>query len=391
MSEVLSCFHSFVTLKNLSIDTYVSASPSVAAYPSAITLITELFQTNDNTTSKSAGVCCIKASTTYRTSDDFFGYRPIFFKLRILKLIQLYWFVPTLEEITESEMTEEDTGKSEMSQVLYMAVSEDARKIGRPKKEICYLPAWNKRKNLDKKRIEQVESKVLTGKFLYLPKANTNNKSREPEQLSLKRQNLKKKKRCYSEDDIFLEDQVVEGIGSIDIGSHSMYSANIHPQIDLRFATEVDVKEDGFCGFRCLAFEIYGDQELFWKAKIKMRDVFSKMLSFTATVFLITSRKVIGSNVVKWSLFFDEFGQKDISAPLRYGFYNPGCTQLAADTFRRPVATTTDVVVEKDEDPMRKDPSFKRPLWYTILHFVPKFEFTPARVEDVIDLETPSN
>ncbi|KAI9326639.1 hypothetical protein BD770DRAFT_449983 [Pilaira anomala] len=232
----------------------------------------------------------------------------------------------------ESESTE-DVVENMMDKAILMSVSEDIRAPGRPKTEICHLPDWKK------SRADQVESKVTTGKFLYLPKANnTNNKSRAPEQLSLKRRNVNKteavkkneeasrptavKKRRIiqpdtdSEDDIFLVDQVVEDIGNIDIGSRNMCSANIHPQINLRFATEVD----------------------------------------------------------------------DVAAPLRYWFYNPGYTQLAADTFRRPVATYTDVVVEKDEEPMHKDPNFKRSLWNTILHFVPKPEFSPARVEDAIEI-----
>ena len=64
--------------------------------------------------------------------------------------------------ITESEMTE-DAGEIGTSQVLQMPISEDVRKIGRPKKEICYLPAWKKLKNHEKTRVEQVESKVITG------------------------------------------------------------------------------------------------------------------------------------------------------------------------------------------------------------------------------------
>ncbi|KAI9325958.1 hypothetical protein BD770DRAFT_457522, partial [Pilaira anomala] len=316
--------------------------------------------------------------------------------------------------------------------------------------------------------------------FLYLPKSNINNKRRAPEQLCLKRRNVKKneavkkneeashpttvkKRRVFQpdtdfEEDIFLVDQVVEGIGNIDIGSCSMYSANIHPQINLRFATEADVKGDGFCGFRCLAFEIYGDQVLFWKVKITMRDVLLQNVEFYSHNFsdyiaYDRLKKVVCFGIEE--IIESNSGQKDIAAPLQYWFYSPGCTQLAADTFRRLVATYTDVVVEKDEDPviffpflytnyyhvtnegseayspapvvlhniagnhwitfkmkksvkmlwprphsrfwkhmcekMRKDPNFKRSLWYTILHFVPKPKFTPARVEDAIDLEAPSN
>ena len=47
----------------------------------------------------------------------------------------------------------------------------------------------------------------------------------------------------------------------------------IHPSIEKNWYTAaINVRGDGFCGFRALAAQLYGDEEKFWEVKMMMRD-----------------------------------------------------------------------------------------------------------------------
>ena len=47
----------------------------------------------------------------------------------------------------------------------------------------------------------------------------------------------------------------------------------IHPSIlDTWYTAVINVRKDGFCGFRALAVQLFGDENEFWKVKKQMRD-----------------------------------------------------------------------------------------------------------------------
>ena len=265
------------------------------------------------------------------------------------------------------------------------------------------------------------------------------------------------------EDSWFNEDEVTTVIDKTGSSSTTkLYEGNIHSSIDLNTSIIIDVTGDGFCGFRCIANEIFGDQEQFWKVKMEMRDVLLKNAEFYRESFsdfieydrlkkvvCFGIEEIVESTTINWSLFVDSSGQKEVFAPSNCWFYSAGCTQLAADTFRRPVAAYSDVKYENN-DPviffpflntshyhitnegsdayspmpiilqnigdnhwitfkikrsikmlwprphsrfweyattkMGKALTFKRSLWYATLNFLPKFKSTPARIEDAIGM-----
>lgn len=105
----------------------------------------------------------------------------------------------------------------------------------------------------------------------------------------------------------------------------------------------VNVIGDGFCGFRALAYQIYGDEKEFWRVKREMRDTlllnqdhYRKHLSrFIIVDELIETvcygiEKEIGNLIIS--------SEKNLSAASEYWFNSPDCAQLAADTYQAPLA-----------------------------------------------------
>lgn len=177
-------------------------------------------------------------------------------------------------------------------------------------------------------------------------------KTDQKEPLSLKKS---RKKDCSNDKAVIKKIKVEETLDDFE-SSESVRSGididAIHPDISLYYSEVIDVAGDGFCGFRCLAVDLYGDENQFWKVKMKMRDVllsneefyrtsFGQYMTFEElkTVVCFGLEEVVGSDVISWSLFYNEmYDQTIVSAPSDCWFYTSGCTQLAADTFRRPVA-----------------------------------------------------
>ncbi|KAG1444512.1 hypothetical protein G6F56_010269 [Rhizopus delemar] len=118
----------------------------------------------------------------------------------------------------------------------------------------------------------------------------------------------------------------------------------------------INVVADGFCGCRRLAAVYYGDEKKFWEVKMKMRDTLLNNESFYWTTFgdyiLFNSVKesvcygieeIVGSKTIQWSLFYDtEAESLTVKAPRSNWFISPDAVQLAADTFRLPVAIYTE-------------------------------------------------
>lgn len=119
----------------------------------------------------------------------------------------------------------------------------------------------------------------------------------------------------------------------------------VHPDIPTDcFTCVVNVMANGFCGFRALTSQLYdGREDMFWDVKLKVRDVLLKNERYYKNTFADfmeydeSKRRVcygieekIGSQLIADNI---------VGAPEVYYFSIPGCAQLAADTFGRPVAT----------------------------------------------------
>ena len=125
----------------------------------------------------------------------------------------------------------------------------------------------------------------------------------------------------------------------------------IHPSIEKNWYTAaINVRGDGFCGFRALAVQLYGDEEKFWEVKMMMRDFLLTMDEGKdeSTGFYKKHLKgFIDYQELKSVVCFGlqaKVGCKKVDKSLMnasqdYWFTLPGCAQLAADTFQRLVAT----------------------------------------------------
>jgi len=86
-------------------------------------------------------------------------------------------------------------------------------------------------------------------------------------------------------------------------------------------------KMDGNCGFRSLAIAIRGDEEKWWMVKLAMKSHLAKCRN--------VYEEWLGYDI---SLLLDILECKLSPCSSKYWFMVPDCAQLAADTFRVPVA-----------------------------------------------------
>jgi hypothetical protein len=110
----------------------------------------------------------------------------------------------------------------------------------------------------------------------------------------------------------------------------------------------INVKGDGFCGFRAISVQVYGDESMFFQVKQDMRDTLLENREYYIKHFSgfieyeQVKRKIcyaideeIGSDNIHYHLFkTDSNGE--------YWFSLPACGQIVADTFFSPVATFTE-------------------------------------------------
>lgn len=125
----------------------------------------------------------------------------------------------------------------------------------------------------------------------------------------------------------------------------------IHPSIEKNWYTAaINVRADGFCGFRALAVQLYGDEEKFWEVKMMMRDFLLTMdegKDESTGFYKKHLRGFIDYQELKSIVCFGlqaKVGCQKVDKSLTYAgqdywFTLPGCAQLAADTFQRLVAT----------------------------------------------------
>lgn len=120
----------------------------------------------------------------------------------------------------------------------------------------------------------------------------------------------------------------------------------IHPDIpENAYSNVVNIKGDGFCGFRCLAHQLYGDENRFWEVKKAMRDhLLTNFVTYSSIFhkknYLIDELKRIVCYRISSEIGNPEVCEmKERVAPIDYWFMVPECAQLAACTFGRPIAS----------------------------------------------------
>jgi hypothetical protein len=114
---------------------------------------------------------------------------------------------------------------------------------------------------------------------------------------------------------------------------------------DIDFASYdniANIKRDGFCGFRAIAIEIFGNQDRFMEVKFAMRDRLAKVKEAYRASFPLFNVDVL-EKIVNFGIEVEK-GSKGISIAKPYScgssfwFLAPECAQLTACTFNRPVA-----------------------------------------------------
>ncbi|CAO3655739.1 unnamed protein product [Mucor hiemalis] len=120
----------------------------------------------------------------------------------------------------------------------------------------------------------------------------------------------------------------------------------IHPDIpENAYSNVVNVKGDGFCGFRCLAHQLYGDENRFWEVKKAMRDHLLTNFVTYSSIFHEKSYLIDELKRIVCYRISSEIGNSEVCemkervAPIDYWFMVPECAQLAACTFGRPIAS----------------------------------------------------
>lgn len=139
--------------------------------------------------------------------------------------------------------------------------------------------------------------------------------------------------------------------------AYNKLEEQISPEIDESYYTcLINVGGDGFCGFRAISVQIYGDENRFFQVKQKMRDTLLENKEHYISHFagFIDYERVkqkicyaideeIGSDSIHYHLFEkDRNGEYIYHAPLELWFSLPDCGQIVADTFFAPLATFTE-------------------------------------------------
>ncbi|GAA5812736.1 hypothetical protein MFLAVUS_006194 [Mucor flavus] len=260
---------------------------------------------------------------------------------------------------------------------IEMPTTEDINNIGRSPKEVCHRPTWKKNKSLVKSRADQIELKVTTGKF-------------------------------KTDNDAYLE--ILDKNDNLFSGT---YVHLIHPDINLDHS-DSDAWQQKSVEMKMLMRDVLLANEDFYRTS------FGRYITFDSLkrVVCFGLEEVVSSTSIFYNAYQD---LTSISAPSNCWFYSAACMQLAADTFRRPIAAYAEIKytslpelyfpvlsidyyhVSLDKFEMLwprpalnywkylchqliKSVSYKRSAWSTYLHFVPKQTIVSAQIEDVIDL-----
>ncbi|KAI8335265.1 hypothetical protein EDC96DRAFT_568527 [Choanephora cucurbitarum] len=294
----------------------------------------------------------------------------------------------------DSKLKEPNTLVTESEENIVLPSSQEVKKIGRPAKEPCYSP-WLRYKSKSKTRSEQIQSKITTGKYLYdFEKKDDDDEEAERKEVvenkeekigKVKEERVANRTLKFSENGkkffSFITanklDLVKDIVSQEDSSSKKRKRATadtflsifedlkeksrakkamVKQEKDHRFASQisveipanaftgiVDVKPDGFCGFRALAAQIFDDENEFLEVKYAMRD---QLLSNYDT-YLKAFGQMYDLEACKRIICFgieEKVGSKKTSMDAntlvenRFWFLAPECAQIAACTFGVPVA-----------------------------------------------------
>ncbi|ORY94266.1 hypothetical protein BCR43DRAFT_517272 [Syncephalastrum racemosum] len=116
--------------------------------------------------------------------------------------------------------------------------------------------------------------------------------------------------------------------------------AFIHPDISADMISQVvAIESDGWCGFRSIAHAVYGDQNNYMLVKRRMQERLLTMESIYRQHFgKLMDKEHIDMLVSICQYGLDDSAAASTNCPLQYWFIAPGCVQLVADTYGRPVA-----------------------------------------------------
>lgn len=114
----------------------------------------------------------------------------------------------------------------------------------------------------------------------------------------------------------------------------------------------VPIKGDGWCGFRSIAHAVYGDQDEYMLVKTKMYE----RLQAIEGVYREHFGQLMDKEYIDKLMPICQYALQDSAAaarycPLEYWFTAPGCIQLAADTYNRPVALYPSTAERSPTDP----------------------------------------
>ena len=107
----------------------------------------------------------------------------------------------------------------------------------------------------------------------------------------------------------------------------------------------VDIKGDGFCGYRTIAYHTEGSQDAFMEVKKKMLNCFriNKSVYEKHYRYMRESLPIIEEALA----YGAENSIPRTFCPVEYWFTIPHFAQVAADTYKRPVAVYTDNITKK--------------------------------------------
>ncbi|KAI8362740.1 hypothetical protein EDC96DRAFT_595135 [Choanephora cucurbitarum] len=272
----------------------------------------------------------------------------------------------------DSKLKESNTLVTESEENIVLPSSQEVKKIGRPAKEPCYSP-WLRYKSKIKTRSEQIQSKITTGKnssidkvlsLQYLhdfEKKDDNDEEAERKEVVEKKEEKigKVKEERVANRPLKFSENVKDIVLQEDSSSKKRKRATADTFLsifeDLKEKSRekkamikqekdiVDVKPDGFCGFRALAAQIFDDENEFLEVKYAMRDqllsnydtylkAFGQMYDLEACKRIICFgiEEKVGSK--KTAMNANTFVEN------RFWFLVPECAQIAACTFGVSVA-----------------------------------------------------
>ena len=142
----------------------------------------------------------------------------------------------------------------------------------------------------------------------------------------------------------------------------------VHPNIPRENIEEcVNINSDGFCGYRTIAYHTEGSQDAYMEVKKKMLNCFRANKSIYEEHYRYMRFKL--SNIEEALVYGLERSIPPTSCPYQYWFTTPYFAQIAADTYRRPIAVYTDDITKKpNSDELAYEPLMYVPFQGPLLN-----------------------